>query len=294
MTNYQVEYRGLTMGLGTSFHITGLDGLEDDDVRNGDAEIPRLGGDIPGLHVPSGRDVILEVLVKGTKGSDALRADMQALIDAFQHSEDQHQLYFEEPGMGGRRYVWARPTGRSSNRDPRQPFMPKFKLRLTLADPRTYEENSNQALLQNYDAAGGGMDYDVEEYGREYTVDTSSQVTVNNAGNAKAYPILSFYGPTVGTVTQVTITNITTGEVTVHDTTILTGQTLTADMHAIITVDTGDTHPIRLGSVNRYSEWAQPRQPLWLVPGDNILRFEITGGTSTDATAALVYRDTWL
>ena len=232
--------------------------------------------------------------IKGEKGSQALRDDMQALHDAFQHSASEYKLYFEEPGFASRRYVWARPAGRVSKRTPRQPFLPQYKLRLKLADPRAYEEFANTALLANYDASGGGADYDVTEYGREYTVDKSSQVTVHNGGNANAWPVLKFFGPGTGTITQVTMTNITTGVATVHDTTLLTGQTLTADMDAIIAVRNTGLHVVRLGTTNKYSEWAQPRTPFYLAPGDNILRFEITGGTSTDGTASVSYRDTWL
>jgi hypothetical protein len=294
MADYQVEFRGLTMGLGTVYHILAIDGLEDNEVRMGDATLPRAGGDIPGLHVAAGRELHLDVTVKGSKGSQALRDDVQALIDAFQHSDIINKFYFEEPGMASRRYVWARSAGRAAKRDPRAPFMPLHKLRLKLADPRAYEEFANTALLTNYDATGGGTDYDVTEYGKEFTVDSSSQVIVNNAGNAKAWPILTFYGPTVGTITEVTLTNTTTGVSAVFATTLLTGQTLTADMLDIVTVKPSVNHVVRLGATNKYTAWQQPRDPFYLAPGDNTLRFEITGGTSTDGTAAVAYRDTWL
>lgn len=295
MADYQFEFRGLTMGLGTDYHIVAVSGLEDDVVRSGDSTIPRAGGDIPGLHVPSSRHVVLDVIVKGEKDSQAFRDNVQALVDAFQHSEDTYHLYYQEPGYASRRFLRARSAGRTSKRDPRWPFLAMHKVRLKVADPRAYEEFSNTANLTHYDATGGGTDYDVTEYGKEFTVDASNQVSVNNAGNTKAWPLLRFYGPTTGTITQLTLTNITSGQAaTVFDSTLLTGQILTADMEAIVTVTPSDLHVIRLGAVNKFTEWAQPRDPFYLVPGDNTLRFEITGGTSTDGLCAITYRDTWL
>ena len=90
------------------------------------------------------------------------------------------------------------------------------------------------------------------------------------------------------------MTNVTTGVASVHATTLLTGQTLTADMDAIVAVRPSTLSAVRLGATNKYGEWSQPRTPFYLAPGNNELRFEISGGTSTDGTAAITYRDTWL
>jgi len=291
--DYQYEYRGLTFGMGTDYPIISVEGLEDDAVRMGDAVIPRRGGDIQGLHVAASRSIVMEIGVRGTPGSTTMRAKIQALIDAFQHSDDAHALKFQEPGMD-QRYVSARPVGRVAKRNGRYKFTAVHKVRLKLADPRTYAVVGDSEILPHYSATGGGLDYAITDYGKDYTVDASSEVVVTNDGNADAYPVLQFFGPTVGTVTQVTLTNTTTDESVVFDTTILTGQILTADMHSIVTVAPSDQHVVRLGSTNKYSEWAQPRTPFKLVAGDNVLRFEITGGTSTDATCAVNFKDTWL
>jgi len=293
-SDYQIEYRSLVMGLGTNYHISSIDGLEDDAVRIGDAAIPRAGGDIPGLHVASSRQIVLNVRVIGDRGSDALRDDIQALIDAFQHADDEYPLYFKEPGFDDRRFVWARPAGRVSRRDPRQPFLPSFTLRLKLADPRAYRETADQDTLIVYSASGGGMDYDVTDYGKDYTVDPAAEVVMVNDGNAKAWPLIRFYGPTVGTIDEVTLTNVTTGGELVLATSILSSQILTVDMHNIVTVKPSDEHVIRLGSTNKYTDWQQPREPFYLQPGSNTLRYEVTSGTSTDAICVVTFNDTWL
>jgi hypothetical protein len=296
--DYQLEYRGLLMGANTDYHVTKIDGLEDDSVRVADSAIPRAGGDIPGLHVANSRDVVITVFVKGEKDSQDQRDKVQALVDAFQHSDDQHKFLWQEPGFADRRYVWARAIGRASSRDPRYPFLPGFTLRLKLADPRTYRETQDQDTLIVYSATGGGLDYDIgvgaAGFTKDYTVDPASETVMTNNGNAPAWPLIRFYGPTVGTVTEVTLTNVTTGGELVLGTTILTGQILTADMYSIITVAPSALHVIRLGTTNKYTDWAQPREPFYIAPGDNTLRFEVSAGTSTDATCVITFNDTWL
>lgn len=297
MSDYQFEYRGLTMGLGTDYAITEIDGLEEDSVIIGDSSIPRNDGDIPGLHFAAGRQIEMTVVVRGDKGTQTHRDKVQALIDAFQHSESgTHKLLWQEPGFVARRFVYARPAGRAAQRDPRSPFYSTHKLRLKLSDPRAYREAQVISNLADYDPSGGGLDYAITEYGKDYAGTTGGELVLTNNGNAKAWPIIQFYGPTTGTITQVTLTNTTTGQAPqVFDTTITTGQILTADMDAIVTVRHGTgLHVVRLGTTNKFSEWAQPRDPFYLQPGDNIIRFEISGGTSTDGTCSISFRDTWL
>jgi len=295
--DYQLEYRGLLMGKGTPYHVTMITGLEDDEVRLGDVPIPRAGGDIQGLHVASSRQVMLNVFVKGDKDSQEQRDRVQALIDAFQHSDDAHAFYFLEPGFSERRYLWARPAGRASKRDPRYPFLPGFTLRLRLADPRASRETADQDTLIVYSATGGGLDYDIGSgatpYAKDYTVDPATEVVMQNSGNAKAWPLLRFYGPTVGTVTAVKVTNVTTGKSVELATTILTGQVLTVNMNRIVTVAPGEGHVINLDATNKYTDWQQPRDPFYLAPGSNTLRFEVTG-SSTDALCVITFNDTWL
>lgn len=294
ISDYQVRFNSLTMGMGTDYSIAKLEGLEDLTARSGDAAIPRADGDIVGLHTAAAKELVAEVYVRGEKDSQDLRDKVQALHTAFQHREQPTQFYWREPGFTDERYVWARPIGRAQVRNPRTAHQPNMALRLKVADPRIYADAQKSINMGVYDASGGGMDFDEDEYPMEFAVDTSAISIATNDGNSNAYPLLRFYGPVSGTVTEVTLTNSTTGLTAVFATTILNGQILSADMRRIVTADTGDDPYVALDGSNRYGDWELPRRPFYLAPGDNELRFEVTGGSSTDALCVVTYRDTWL
>ena len=294
LADYQFEYRGLKMGKGTDYAVTKAEGLEDLNARVADEALPRADGDIQGLHTAAGKSLGLEVRVRGAKDSQDLRDKVQALHTAFQHGDTADPFYWREPGFIDERFMWGRPVGRAQVRDARSAFQPGVMVRIKAADPRIYADVQQNKNLVVYSASGGGMDFDEEEYPKEFAADASSLVIANNRGNTKAWPLLRFYGPISGTVTEVTITNSTAGIASVFTTTILTGQILSADMRRIVTAVPGDDPYVALDGSNRYGDWNLPREPFYLLPGDNELRFEVTGGTSTDALCVVTYRDTWL
>lgn len=294
LIDYQFEYNGLQFGMGTDYSLAKIDGLEDLNARMGDAALPRGDGDIGGLHTASGKELVAEIYVKGQKGTQELRDKVQALHTAFQHRTDALPFFWREPGFTDERYLWARPIGRAQARNPRTAHQPNMLVRLKVADPRIYGDAQKNVNVALYDAGGGGMDFPEEEFGMEFTGDSSTSVIADNLGNARAYPLLRFYGPGTGTVTEVTLTNSTTGQTAVFSTTILSGQILSANMRRIVTADTGDDPYISLDGSSRYGDWNLPRDPFYLEAGQNELRFEVTGGTSTDALCVVTFRDTWL
>ena len=119
---------------------------------------------------------------------------------------------------------------------------------------------------------------------------TGSDVVVNNAGNANAYPIVKFFGPIAGTCLGILLQNLTTDVDLSIGSTITTGQVLTADMDSRIRGM--GTRVIDLSGASRYGDWDLPRDTFYLQPGDNVIRFSLLGGTSTDVTASLTWRDT--
>lgn len=294
LVDYTFEYNGLTMGAGTNYSVIAVDGLEDLNARMGDVGIPREDGDIAGLHTAAGKSITMNILVKGVKGTQALRDSVQALHTAFQHRTLAIPFYWREPGFADERFLYVRPTGRAQMRDAQGAHQPSIMVRVKASDPRVYADAQEQANMTVYSASGGGMDFDEIEFGMEFAEDTSSEVIATNVGNANAYPLLRFYGGLTGTVTEVSITNSTTGQASVFTTTLLIGQILSADMRRIITADTADTPYIELGGSTRYGDWNLPREPFYLAPGDNELRFEVTAGSSTNALCVATYRPTWL
>jgi N-methylhydantoinase B/oxoprolinase/acetone carboxylase alpha subunit len=135
------------------------------------------------------------------------------------------------------------------------------------------------------------MDWPVTNWPVDFTGGSQNLFVAQNSGTAEAYPLVRFYGPTVGTVTGVTLTNVTNGTSLAIATTITSGQILSADMTAAVTG--ANTLVISLDGASRYGSWTVPRAAFSISPGSNVLRFQVTG-TSTDAIANLTWRDTWL
>lgn len=279
-----MEFDGLTFGLGTSIGIEDIAGYDDFTMTMGDTAIPRNWGDIPGLHTAQGKEVTLQIK---TTSAD----DMTIALAAFQPSEEPKMLHLKMPGVGDR-FVWARVVGRAMPRNPGHKFKQMMTIRFKAADPRIYGSEEKSGTLSIYDPSGGGTDY-AKNGNTNYIGDpTAGEITAVNDGSTDSYPLFRFYGPSSGTMTGVTIQNITTGaeSVFVFTTAMSAGDIFHADMRRIITVDPGDDPYIRLGATNRYGDWSLPRTPFPLQSGLNVLRFQGTG-TTTDASAVVTWRD---
>lgn len=292
LSDFHFSYNGLTFGKDEPIGLIDAEGLTDLTVALGDSAIPRGSGDVPGLAVAKPRNITLNLKANGAKRSEELADLLDDAALAFRMGQAPLPLRFKEPGAS-ERLVYARVTGVIVPRKPSLTFGHRpFTVRLKAADPRTYSAAEKSETLSVYDASGGGTDYG-EDYGIEFVGGSSGEKIVKNLGNADAYPLVRFYGPTSGTVTGVEVTNLTTGKTLDIDSTILNGQILSAEMRRLITVDPGEVPYINLDGSNRYGDWQLPREPFRLAPGDNVLRFEVTG-TSTDALCVITYRDTWL
>lgn len=268
LSDYQMSYNGLTFGAGTDIGIVEVFGLDGFTVGLGDSPIPRGDGDIVGFGRAKSRSIVLELQASGAKRSTALADTLTGALDAFAMSQDPLPLGFKEPGFD-EAFVYARPTGRIVPRKPTLTFTNRpFTIRLQVADPRVYSEALTTTNFLN-----------------------TTPIVLTNDGNTPSHPLITFYGPTSGTVTAVHLTNSTTGQVLDIDTTMLSGEILTADMGGIVTVSPTTDPYINLDGVNKYGDWALPREPFYLAPGNNSVAFTVTG-TSTNATCTVKHRDT--
>lgn len=294
ITDYQACFDGLVIGKDTNYRITKLEGLEDLEIRSGDVPIPRGVGNIPGLHTEAAKQIILEAAVVGDAHSQTLANDYAAFLAKFRQSDGVRKFSLKEPGYP-ERFVWARVVGRKFERNPRNAltFRPVL-VRMTASDPRIYSEALKTATVGIYSASGGGIDMPEEEFGMDFTTNTASEVTITNAGDANAYPLLRFFGPTdAGTLTGGTLTNTSNGSIFTHTATILAAKTLEADMRRVVTADGGSVPYVHIDESSRYGDWVLPRTPFYLSPGQNTLRYEVTG-TTTASLVTVSMRDTWL
>lgn len=291
LTDYQLQYKNRKIGRNTVYGIRAVRGLFDVDVKSGSVRIPRGDGNIPGQDFVLAKNIEIELIVEGEKQSDTLANRIRRVRSSFQREDDPRQLYFKVPGED-EMFIYARPTGVAVQDDVQSEHgLKPITVRLHAADPRLYSSEINSISTGIHTTDSGGTEFPMD-FDAEFTTAESENV-FHNSGNAKAYPTISFGGPEDGgTIDAVKITNETTGKSIEITASILTGQTLKADMFAYIRAS--NKQVIGLDGSSRYADWVLPREPFFLQPGDNILRYDITAGTSLESTATLVWYDTSL
>lgn len=292
---YEFRYRGLVFGAHTPVVPVDLRGLFDSAVRDGDRLIPRGDGALLGTHYSLPKEIIFDLRVKGALDEDG-RPDqnyvdlVESVEVAFQRSTDEVfplEFYFPKEGH---QFINARVVNRvRPRRWSTELGLSPITVRLKAADPRFYGLEEKSVTANLYTTGGGGLDLPEVDFPHDFAVANNDAVAVND-GNAEAYPVVQFFGPLVGpTMTQVTLTNRTNGDVLQITQDVGVGQVLTADMAAA--VDGSARTVIDLSGVTKYGSWDLPREPFRLSPGSNVLRFEATG--DTDGVKAVVsFRDT--
>lgn len=284
MTPGQREFRGLTFGPESDIKIVEEDGLEVHTVRDGDRAIPRDDGSIPGLHLAESKVITLELLVLGDT-VDATTADLLAAFIPSRTGQFQYRFVNLD---GVESFIWARPLRAQNKRTNetehanRRPVMVALKA----ADPRIYSVEVHQVLVPEFGASGGGAEFP-NEFPFGMGASAQQLATAVNQGSRDAYPRV-IVQPTSGTMTSVTLTNLTNGDEVQVDTSVTAGQQLLMDFDALIR-STGDP-VIAIGGSSRYGDWVLPRDPFRLSPGSNSLKLEQTG--ASEVTCLVTWRST--
>lgn len=275
---------GAVFGDRTNIDVVRVQGLHSQTIRSGNRLLPRSHGASPGLHLLDQKIISFELEIP----------DRQQYVDflsIFRSTEIQEgELHWKMPELP-QSFHRARVVARNEEQTGLTTGLIPVTIAFECADPRIYDAAERSILLRGYNPTSGGVEWDIEwEVDFTSGISTEGQdVVAHNAGYEKAYPLIRFFGPTVGTCTGVKIENFTTGEDIEINTAVLTGQILVADMSARIR-GTGALM-IQIDGASRYGDWELPRNTFYLAPGDNVLRFTMTG-SSTDMLATLNWRDT--
>lgn len=248
-------------GANTNIDVLRTKGLFDQGIRDGDRAFTRFHGDIPGDHTIRPKEIEFDVEVRGDPALTAYWDDVYEVVETILAQPEVNvldQLNFKFPDQA-ERFIRCRATKRNYQRTARTEYgLSPIQFVLKAADPR--------------------------EYGPESGLNTSGVKTgtfdVTNAGNANAYPILTF----TSTGANAKLVNNTFG--LTFDTVSPPSGTLVADMDRYIRGEKGLI--IYVGAANHYDKWNQPRNPFALGRGVNSL-------TLTNATNVTVqWYDTWL
>lgn len=270
LTDYQFEYvrnfenggsDTITFGEGSNIDVLRTTGLFDQTIRDGDRAFTRFHGDVPGDHTIHPKKIEFDVEVRGDPTLTAYWDDVYEVVETLIAQPEFNpldQLNFKFPDQA-ERFIRCRVIKRAFQRTARTEYgLAPIQFVLKAQDPR--------------------------EYGPESGLNTSGVQTgtfnVTNAGNANAYPILTF----TSTGANATIVN-NTHSFTLSMTSPPSG-TVVADMDRYIRGEKGLI--IYQTTTNHYDKWDQPRIPFPLGRGVNNL-------TLTNATNVTVqWYDTWL
>lgn len=283
-------WRGLTLGgsSATPYQVEKESGLDDLDVRSGTRTLPRLDGAAPGPHYAQPREIVVDLLWGGSGGA-AAEALTEALRAVTGPSEETLYEYGITRADGTEWFVRGRVARRRLPRDVLTETVGHVAgvLVLECPDPRIYSAALTGVLVPEYGA--GGIGWNLPGDFPLNTTEASGDLGVAvNEGTSNAYPLIRFTYPVgaVGTADGVTLTNLTTGQAVEFTVTLTVGQTLVADMDALVRATGGLIVYLEPAS-SRYGQWTPPRDPFFLAPGTNLLRFDI------DGTAPLVCRVDW-
>jgi len=262
LQNYQFNYRGITFGFDTAYEIIQIDGLDDLNARIGDRDFPREHGQIPGIHLANHRLVTVDLEV-GDDGFDAedVAVPMQNLLSILSPDQGSRdgtisndawdKLTYKLPGED-EMFIRCRPIRRRRIRraDTEYGYAPvTFQLRC--ADPRKYKNELKTSGAQ------------------------TGSFTVMVTGDARTYPIITYQK--VNASTAGLLENTTTGsQITMNS--LVRNNTYTFNMDFIVRGKSPVVASSSTSETGLYGKWDVPRNPLYLVPGANVL--EVQSGDS--------------
>lgn len=272
LSNWQMQYNGVTFGTGTAYNIIKIDGLDLAQVRNGDIARPRDTGEFVGLDLFGGRDITIDLDMY--QAGNNIQTLAQTLSTAFAPPSDgqtESPLWIQLPNEP-LYAVSCRVRKRNTTID--LPWSAgnygKVTVLLHATDPRVYAPTRTGTVSLPTPLSGGTFNVTFPySFGGG---STTGNITVANTGNQEMRPIVTITGP----VTNPSISNSTLGETLTFSNPTQTSYTLNAgdtlvidlDAHQVIYTPNGAT----VGSSRR--SWLVSGSTWWnLPPGTNTVVF---------------------
>lgn len=275
-----IDTTGLVMGAGTDYIVHSWEGQGLPGMRASDRVRPFDHGSFMGSEYAEARQVTINMTIRGDDAADC-QANLDALSRAWQFDSRSAATYDETtnlrvlmPGLS-ERLLKGRPRKVSLDTSNLKSGKATATLEFIAGDPRWYGSVLRSATL-NVTAPASGRGYNRSfDYG--YGGGSSSAVSAVNAGSISTPPSMTVYGP----LTNVTVTNETTGQSITITYTLASGEFLDLDF--------AERTVLLNGTASRY--YAMTGDWWDLAPGTNTLRMTANSGTGT---VAVSWRDTWL
>lgn len=279
-TDWQLQIGSLTLGPGTDYVVSSVDGFGKPDMRNGDTARPIDDGSYFGRDFLNSRTINVVVNIAADTPELALDAH-EALMAEWQLSTPDSTatkpLTFKVPGRDARRWN-GRPRRCATDLSTVGAGVIKETLEYVAADPRVYSD----ALLElstGMQSPGVGRSYPLT-YPRTFgAIGTDGSLQITNAGTYPTRPVITFRGP----CSDPTVWNDATGEF------VTLGVTLTASDVVVVDFDA------RQMTFNGAPRWDFYASSTWweLAPGTTQVRFTADAFQAA-ASMSVAWRSAWL
>jgi hypothetical protein len=278
---FQVEYQGIRFG-GNNKEIVTMDLFTAPTIRTNDVDKPQQDGEYEGDDYYGARRFSMDIELWGATPSE-LQGRIRELLLATAKQKVSQPLKVRLEGWNSDLTINARPIRRSGILDVEAVVghVARFSVEWRASDPFLYEDTKSHQLALATVTGGGSFDAAFD-----YTFGGASSVasdTFHNAGNADAFPTITYTGPL--TDPELTVM-LPSGGVSVMK---LIGTTPEGSTVIITSKD----RLIKRDGVSIYPELTDPLSWWVLEPGFTTVEFRGTdpGGT-VDPTATIAWEST--
>ncbi|MEU4205580.1 hypothetical protein AB0F64_37410 [Streptomyces sp. NPDC026294] len=277
----RIQWGSLLMGPGTPYGVEALLGIDDlPDVRGDDTDRPAQHGTYSGPDYTGARVIQVGLAIRGDDPTH-LRALKTALRSAAQPGQAPAALQFLDWDL----LAYGKVRKRSIPYDAHYLWrVGEAAIEWYCPDPRLYSLAEHTASTTAYSPAAGRT-YPLT-FPRVYgPAGSSGRLTISNAGDSDAYPLLRIDGP----VAQPIVEHIGTGATLALTGTLQPGEYLVVDIRTRAVLLMGSAP--RRDWVRAGSAW-----PV-LAPGDNEIAFRgaaLPGAPGQTSTLTVTWRDTSL
>jgi hypothetical protein len=272
------SFNGLTWGLGTKYHISGVSGLDDlPPLRTFDVSRPGDQGEFRGQDLLAARLISLDITMLGDNSADYYTL-AEALRAAFALQTAELPLLF----FSNSRLIYCRCRRRSVPYDAGNAQRTgTATVELLASDPRIYDAtlaNLSTGMAQS----GGGMTFPATFNLSFGATGAGGLVQVTNTGTFAVRPVLTVTGP----VDTPILENLSAGKRLRFNLTLGATDTLIVDLDARTVLLNGTAS--RRSALSADSQWWE------LPPGTTTLRFNSAGAFQAAASLAFPFRSAWI
>jgi hypothetical protein len=278
LNNFQFSFLGLTFGAGTAFEVSKVEGLDQPDVRSGDAGRPRDHGLFIGLDVMGGRTITFTGQLGPVAGSTFVQSWTALAGATVPGGTTEQPLFLNLPNFGTLACM-ARVRRRSMPIDYKaaQQLLQDVVLQFQCSDPRLYSTPTLTSSVSPPGTSSGfafPLAFPVSFGGGS----VAGSLSVSNVGDIELRPTLTVTGPC--TNPSITLASAVSSPNLTFNLTMNSGDQLVVDtdMHTATFFTSGSS----IGSTRLYA-LAQGSTWWTLPPGTSTVQF-LTGDSVATGT----------